>query len=303
MTQSAHIESTAWFGKLPSKGDFVRGGPHGPAELALETWLTQAVEHGEGRVPAEPVRFVVSCAGEGTLVGAWVGSRDAAGRCFPLGVALRVPADVEAAHWSLLAEFYSPFLSDAEQALQHCVEQRAQSSRPALQQIELPHESALPRLLASAQRTLGALRVDELAQRNFQCSAREALPYALRSLQQGMALDQAELTLDMPAAELADVLVWLELALVLRAPRPKPRCIVWMPSARRLLVCMQQPPLQLLAYLTTAEHGSSRRWPLATTSQAARAAARASLSPLLAHALDSNVTLAELITLVRESAR
>lgn len=298
VTTSVRTGSTSWFGKLPTKGDFVRGGLHGPAELALEAWLALAVEHSEGRVSAEPVHFMVRCVDANRLVGTWIASRDAAGRCFPLAVMLRVPADVEAAQWSLLTTFYDPFLHDAAQALQGCVDQRLESLSLTLQQISPPHESVLPHLRARAQYTLREMRVEELSQRSFQLPALEAMPYALSSLRQGLMLEQSDLTLDIPSVEPTDMVVWLELVRVLGASEQMPDCFVWVPSARRLLLCLEVLPIELLGYLMTTDHRSSRRWPLATTSQAARAIALAELAPTVRQALEANVSLAALIELL-----
>lgn len=85
------LMSTIYFGKLPSRGDFVRGGPHRGLIDALDHWLTQAMEMlssdarwKETYDRTEPLNFAfLRSRGRMALAGHLVASADASGRRFP----------------------------------------------------------------------------------------------------------------------------------------------------------------------------------------------------------------------------
>jgi type VI secretion system protein ImpM len=109
--------ATGFYGKIPSRGDFVRGGLPSGFVTAWDNWL-QTVLPGARDILAEdwtgcwmeaPVwRFSLppgQC-GPDRVIGLWMPSVDAAGRQFPLTVALvlpdgdgGVPDDAEAEAW------------------------------------------------------------------------------------------------------------------------------------------------------------------------------------------------------------
>lgn len=80
-----------YFGKLPSRGDFVRSTPHTPLIERLDRWQSQTME----RLSADPrwkitydgappVQFaVVGTASPVGLAGQWLASQDTSGRRFP----------------------------------------------------------------------------------------------------------------------------------------------------------------------------------------------------------------------------
>lgn len=85
------LMSTLYFGKLPSRGDFVRGGPHRALIDTLDRWLTQAMEMlssdarwKETYDRTQPLNFAFLGPGSRmALAGHLVASADASGRRFP----------------------------------------------------------------------------------------------------------------------------------------------------------------------------------------------------------------------------
>jgi type VI secretion system protein ImpM len=74
------------FGKVPDRGDFVRAGRIGPLVDELDEWLQRGLLALRRPVEGEPTIAFVFGRPSGTLVGAFVASRDRAGRSFPLAV-------------------------------------------------------------------------------------------------------------------------------------------------------------------------------------------------------------------------
>jgi type VI secretion system protein ImpM len=110
------------FGKLPSRGDFLREGLPRDFVDAWDAWwqrglaLTQQRPQDEWRdawLEAPVWRFVLPpgmCGTHGVL-GLWMPSVDKAGRYFPLTLAAAAAAD-----WALLAPSLTAFLDEAEEA-------------------------------------------------------------------------------------------------------------------------------------------------------------------------------------------
>ena len=69
---------------------------------------------------------------------------------------------------------------------------------------------------------------------------------------------------------------------------------LWTRESNRLLVALGPPPSLMLAYLADPDHKGSRRWPLRTVSQSARANAIQKLSPTQSQVLAAeNASLAD----------
>lgn len=92
MTQSSlSSPELLYFGKLPSRGDFVRSGQHAPLIESLDRWQSQMLE----RLSPDPrwkliydaapsVQFAILGRARGVgLAGQWLPSQDASGRRFP----------------------------------------------------------------------------------------------------------------------------------------------------------------------------------------------------------------------------
>ena len=110
--------SAGFFGKIPSRGDFVRHGLPQDFVAALDGWWQQVlagsrVRLGEGWVDAwmqAPIwRFTLApgVCGAGAVTGVWLPSTDKAGRLFPITFAL------VGLHWRDVARS-QPFLAAAE---------------------------------------------------------------------------------------------------------------------------------------------------------------------------------------------
>ncbi len=89
-----------FFGKIPTRGDFVRAGLPSDVVSALDGWwqrvipgsraILGAARWREAWMQAPVWRFALpaGCCGEAALLGLWVPSTDSAGRLFPLTLAL-----------------------------------------------------------------------------------------------------------------------------------------------------------------------------------------------------------------------
>ncbi len=119
--------SAGFFGKIPTRGDFVRHGLPSDLVRGLDEWWQVVLPGsrarlGEGWTEAwmeAPIwRFLLppGCCGAGAVAGLWLPSTDKAGRLFPLTLAVAAP------DWAGLAE-QGGFLDAAEEAGLTAVEQ------------------------------------------------------------------------------------------------------------------------------------------------------------------------------------
>jgi type VI secretion system ImpM family protein len=284
------------FGKLPSRGDFLRVGQPDDALRFIESWLTDAIEQSRGTLAPEPVRFLFAHAGE-VLLGCWVPSRDEIGRQFPFACFERVPRDVAELGWSLLLGLHEFFLGAAEASLASACATSGglllDTLQAELAALVRPHPSELVRAVSDAQARLAAESVASFEQRAF--GAPEAMPYALLTLHEAASRGAADITLDLPAASAFDLFVWLELAACSGMPRfPS---LVWCPQQARALVAPSMSKLTM-AFLVDRRHGSSSRWPV-WTERAAGAQAIHDLPPMVKDALSAPASLANLLASVR----
>lgn len=81
------------FGKMPTRGDFVRRGPQGPALDAVDDWAQRGFAHGRPRAATAELHALVmpSADGQEAFVGAATMSRDRVGRAYPLVAGRAVP--------------------------------------------------------------------------------------------------------------------------------------------------------------------------------------------------------------------
>jgi type VI secretion system ImpM family protein len=301
MQRMSSTAQPALFGKLPSRGDFLRVGPADEALHFVESWLTAAVEQSRGEQAAEPVRFLLAHAQE-VLLGCWVPSQDEIGRQFPFACFERVPPDVAELGWSLLLGLHDAFLGEVEEVLRRAV---AASSAPLLEglqaelgALERPHPSELVRALSDAQARLAAESVASFEQRAFGSETRSAMPYALLTLREAARRGAADPTLDLPAASAFDLFAWLELAGGFAGGAPRFPSLTWCPEQARALVAAGAPSLLTMAFLVEPRHASNSRWPV-WTDRPAGAQAIQELAPAVQAALAAQVSLAELVASLR----
>ncbi len=95
-------EAPGFFGKIPTRGDFVSRRVDGPARAALDAWLSAAVVASRralggdwlqcyGAAPVWRFALAAGAAGPEPLAGVLLASQDGAGRRFPLVIAARLP--------------------------------------------------------------------------------------------------------------------------------------------------------------------------------------------------------------------
>jgi type VI secretion system ImpM family protein len=308
----------ALFGKLPSRGDFVRVGPLDDAARFIESWLTVAVEQSRGELLPAAVRFLATH-GQDVLLGCWVPSRDEIGRRFPLAYFGRVPRDVAELGWSLLLGLHETFLGEVEALLARaCAESGALPLETALAELASlarPHPSELVRVLSDARARLAAESVAGFEQRVFGALAArtparghpvgseeraEAMPYALLTLSEAARRSSADPTLDVPAPSAFDLFVWLELASCFSGSEPRFPSLTWCPQQARALIAAGAPSWLTMAFLVDPRHPSNSRWPV-WTERAAGAQAIEQLSPAVRDVLAAQGSLAELAAALRVS--
>lgn len=119
--------TAGFFGKIPTRGDFVRANLPGPLVHALDTWCQDVIPASrallgstwtEAWMEAPIWRFLIApgICGPGAAAGLWLPSTDKAGRLFPLIPALAAPG------WPALAQA-APFLDAAESIALAAIEQ------------------------------------------------------------------------------------------------------------------------------------------------------------------------------------
>jgi len=292
---SGSLAPASLFGKLPSRGDFVRLEMVDDAGRALESWLTDSVERSQGEVPTSPVRFLFT-QGEVTLLGAWQKSRDEIGRTFPLVAFFQVSEELTGLRWSLLPAFFDAFLTQIETVLAGQLQQTPEDALAAVRAVTAPHPSELVKAIFDAQAYLAQEPSSAFAHRVFGAEAPLPMPYALFTLREACARATARPTLDLPLRHPHDTFVWLELldALATEASQSAP-AFVWTASEGRALASFEQPSELTCSFLLDPKHGSSARWPVSTTRVDGREAL-AQLPPAVQSALSADVALQSLIS-------
>jgi type VI secretion system protein ImpM len=269
-----------FYGKIPAQRDFVRINAGEFLRAGLDRWLQEGVEHLQrAQLPAEPACFLLSpAAGTQPLVGVLAPGTDALGRAFPVVIfaALDHPPRADLSLLPLrLASFFdasarlatsAPTLTANQLAAE--IDALASGLRPAVQTLDI---NAL--LARSSCSDLG-VAVGGLP---------EAAAYAITTLVAACSQPEAAgssarvLVLDCPAPSDELRTFWLEL--VRRHLDAQIPSALWTREAGRLLIALGPAPSLLLAYLADPEHKGSRRWPLRTLDQSARAKALEKRSP------------------------
>ena len=110
---------SGFYGKLPSRGDFIRHGLPSSFVRPLDQWWQVVLSEGRAllgeawnglwmEAPVWCFRLPSGCCGPHAAVGFWLPSIDRSGRLFPLTVALVAP------DWATVAPFEASFLQAAE---------------------------------------------------------------------------------------------------------------------------------------------------------------------------------------------
>jgi hypothetical protein len=223
-------------------------------------------------------------------------SRDAAGRHFPVAIALAFDAAAQRPRLGHVFEDYRPFLNTADVALRH------------LPDLDLPgvrRELATLLPLASEAGATGAAGASGAAGSTppsaaadlwplFDCD-RTAIAYALYTIAAAFAADRPGLTLDCPVPELSSAQLWLTLLAALAERMNTTTCVLYAPDTRRLLITIGGWNPILLRAIAEPRSDLDRLWPLTTTNQAAcDEAARAVHGVLPEAARSSTLGLASL---------
>lgn len=142
LAQTVMPGEVLYFGKLPSRGDFVRSGPHGTLVATLDVWLSQTMD----RLSADPrwklvydaalpVHFAILGTGSSAaLVGHWLASQDSSGRRFPFVTAAVIDVPQARTFVPLAPEALAPLWARLDQlaCLAHAAADLAQV-QPSLQ--------------------------------------------------------------------------------------------------------------------------------------------------------------------------
>lgn len=280
-----------YYGKLAEQADYFRLKAGDFARLGLDRWFQEGqelVHAGWVPLPDEPVFFTVAPAGsDRVLAGAFVPSRDAVGRLFPLIGFASLPRSVSALV-TLPSSLGEPLDRLADLLLE---------GRHLAPEAFVARANGMPSLRASlpAVDAHGLLGGEMLAPLGL---ALGGLPhgaaYALRTLV--AACEQARrpgaktpISIEAPAPTDPTRVLWLEL--VRRHLRPTPEAlpsVFWTRrSSSRLIITLGAPTPAVLDYLARPANESQRYWPLRTDLDPALQAAYAALSPTQRQCLDN----------------
>lgn len=146
-----------YFGKLPSRGDFVRSDRHRQVIQRLDDWMTQTLERLSPDPrwkliydQAPPLDFaILGMRGAACLMGHWQASHDASGRRFPflLASVVQTPAPATVAgvaalvlhqEWSFLSRVSARALSRAEGSPPPLVSDEADVLNDVVRSLHLP---------------------------------------------------------------------------------------------------------------------------------------------------------------------
>lgn len=286
--------STGLFGKLPTRGDFVRVNVTGGA-LAFANHLEQAVDvcRRTGReLPAEGAAFLHhGLDAETGLVGFMRPSVDKVGRSFPICVFVELDAGVLAANFDLVPAIFAGFLDDAARL---AAEARTLDA-PALEQ----RVAALPvpgdDVFAAAPERIDGMFAQTTVTGFFeplvgpvQSGAQFFAAHTLAAAcEQARTQDPSTpgVTLLLPRAREDDAVLWLALVRRLMGESVRAPTLLWTRSAAagsptspgQLLVSFGAPPPSSLAFLAGGLSKSPKLWPVACTDAKALELARGAL--------------------------
>jgi type VI secretion system protein ImpM len=297
------------FGKIPAERDFVRVNAGAFLRAGLDRWFQEGVEHLQSehaRLPEEPGCFMLSpIVGAQPFVGVLAPGEDALGRAFPVVIFAVLdppPARVDfpllplrlASFWEASARLATAAHALATAQLAAEIDTLAAGLRPAVPAADI-NALLVRSSCADLHAAVGGLP--------------EAAAYGLTTLV--AACNQTKLqwpessgrvlTLDCPAPTDELRTFWLELVRRHLGTKMQMPSSLWTRESGRLLVALGPAPSLMLAYWADPDHKSSRRWPLHTVNQAARAGASEKLSAAQRQILAAaDASLAEVLSVFSE---
>jgi type VI secretion system protein ImpM len=275
------------FGKIPAERDFVRVNAGAFLRAGLDRWFQEGVEHLQRertQLPAEPTRFLLCpTAGAPPFAGVFAASQDAVGRAFPVAIFAVLDPPPARVDLPLLPAQLASFW-DASARL-------AEATRE-IAPVDLAVQAGA--LTSTLQPDASPLDLNALLLRSNSselCAAvggsPDAAAYALTTVIAACSRTNTQppdpsgrvLALDCPALNDGLRAFWLDLVRRHLDAKVQMPSSLWTRDSGRLLVALGPAPSLMLAYLADPDHKSTRRWPLRTSSQAARAGALERLSP------------------------
>jgi type VI secretion system protein ImpM len=273
------------FGKTPAERDFVRVNAGAFLRAALDRWFQEGVEQLQRErthLPVEPAHFLISpAAGAPVFVGVLAPGEDALGRAFPVVIFAALDSQLVVEGYPLLPVWLASFceasarLATAAHALATAhlaaeIDTLASDFRPAIQAPDI--NAHLVRSRCSDLRAAVGGPPDALAYAL-------TTPIAACSQTKAPGSPARVLVLDCPAPTDELRAFWLELVRRHLGSEVQMPSFLWTRENSRLLVALGPAPSLMLAYLADPDHKGSRRWPLRTLNQSARANAIEKLSP------------------------
>lgn len=270
----------ALLGKLPCQPDFVREGFRGPATDALDAFLVQAtplLHQGVGVAQLPSLLVCQSLPRQAhSLIGLCAPSRDAAGRPFPVAVVHALPQAQLRAIQSDVFWRFPDFTQRAEALIAKLGRLTLEDARGEL--------SALPTLADEPAGASGhglpppAAFERGLANGNEPSADPDEQSYALYVVASAFAARHPGLTLDFPAHDASQARLWLTLSARVAEATSSALCILYAPTAGRLLVAIDAWHPNLLRAVADPGFSFDQLWPLGTPQVEARAHARGALA-------------------------
>ena len=300
------------FGKIPSKGDFVRHNVVDDVARSFEQWVqdsNDALRGAGGELPDHTIRVIFTPPGsDKSVVAVLVPSEDKVGRKFPIVFFALTPSSDTKTYFSSIPFTWSPFL-DAGAALgEQAKTMEWEQLRAAV--ASMPHPAAIDQTRAAevCERVLAHPVAVELHERLF--GARAGLHYYayqtfLTACEDAAKNDpsKAATVLDCPITVDVDLFVWLEIGKRVFGFPPAHPQIFWIEDpAPRLLLSLGPAGLNVLQLLAKPEMSHNRLWPLVTERGKAIAAAEEALAAPLGPIDESTMLDSVIETLSRRAA-
>jgi type VI secretion system protein ImpM len=300
-TQTPSGPAASLYGKLPTVLDYVRINHGSPAAIALDEWLSRALQDltvAGQTFSSTRFRFLFAPqGGEQALIGVLGPSKDRAGRKFPLSVFATLPVRAIARSFASAPRAAATFFEAADALLDAAVTLSRDDAAEQLGRLVTPSPQAF---LEESE----GLR-SKLAERSFaafgeslfagQPSAAEAaLSRAVSTLVQvRMGSTDRVNVLDCPVNEEQDVLAWLSLAQSVLSWSNEVPSLFWTTRSEpgRLLIALGAAPQALPLWLADKKKKSERLITLAGSLP--NAAALGASTPPSADVADDGLSAAQ----------
>jgi type VI secretion system ImpM family protein len=274
----------AVFGKIPSRGDFLKQGIQGPALVALERWFFESAQDlfgAGGHFPNEPFKLVVGQPGWSEAVAAVaVPSRDSVGRSFPLVACACLDARTVGPRTWLVPLVTDHFLQQAPALLTQAAAQGDENQLiSSLGGLASGGQMDLATGEATFVRVVSNEGTADFETRLFQ--PRDVRFYAYQTLARACHTvrgggPDAGLVVGCPVTQAEDVLIWNALAGALTGAAVP---MMWQETAVPRLVLLIGGLLEASLRCLVDENCSARSyWPLTTTHTGAMTAAQQALA-------------------------